>query len=134
MQKANEHEGVLPPEVLTDARTVAELTTDVVAAGGALPYPGTRAEATAASSTVPEALTTSTPAELTIYDHQQRYGTIISLLHLGTVIAVVCALLGATPMLCAVIPSAVLCIPALLWARRDLRALRAREQQKGSTK
>lgn len=64
--------------------------------------------------------------ELTAYDHQQRMGKAQIALHAGTFVAIVLALLGVQPVACAMIPSMAVSIPTILWARRDLRAIRRR--------
>lgn len=77
--------------------------------------------------TKPTAIATRETNELTVHDHQQRQSKTAIALHLGTVVAVVLALLGVQPVVCAMLPSIVVSIPVSLWAWRDRQALKRRK-------
>lgn len=77
-------------------------------------------------------LTTTPPKELTTYDLKTRASKTIMALHLGTVIAIVLAVLGVEPVACAMIPSGVVCIPTAVWEWRDRRDRKRRRAARES--
>jgi len=71
-------------------------------------------------------ITATEPHELTTHDLQDRIRWSNVWLHGATAVAIVLALLGVQPVICAMLPWAAVGIPTGPWAWRDLRALKRR--------
>lgn len=79
----------------------------------------------------PNALATRSPSMLTVHDLLMRQSIAAAVLYAGTAAAMVLASLGVSPVFCAALPAAMFGGPSILWAWRNLRALKRRRAARG---